>query len=488
MNIAILAAFVFAMVAPQNVVAKDKKVKYLGHTYKGGVGSNKIPNGNGVMNVGGLLIEGIFDSNSAVDAEVCKDKLQEGSQLAKFNGTITYDESENITLKAGGKMIIYYYPHKSGKISERKEITEILSEDRIVNSDNFEPSEMKIKYSIKPIDVSRVLNPPTKATGYYTLKLQEFGLYEKYNEYFPSGRTEEKYRKVNVMAFVDLSDKEKEAEMKIVNYKDEEGRIWNWERMPRIKWSVVYPDGSYFNFDGNKDQYAWRSWRICFPDGNTVECYPTSQDNSGCLALGNSFYLINHGLNDEEGFLKLKSSGKLFFTKRSPEFGVYSNYYDFESLSSQEGEKLIKEHVLPYLCSESADKTVSVKVMSGNHMSDRTLGVYRDGKYLSEVERKAKEQEEAEREYKKNYAQACKKYGKTYVDAAINGKVIVGMPEELFLRIYTNCKLQGQTAQGKLYYVYSLQQRSNSSKIWYAEVLSKKVLVTNGKVSKILNR
>ena len=64
----------------------------------------KLPNGNGVMNVGGVLIEGIFDSNSATEAEVCKVKFQEGTlQLAVFYGTITFDESENTTLKAGGK-------------------------------------------------------------------------------------------------------------------------------------------------------------------------------------------------------------------------------------------------------------------------------------------------------------------------------------------------------------------------------------------------
>lgn len=484
--VAILVVFVFAMVAPQNVVAKEKKIKYLGHTYKGSVDSKKAPYGNGVMNVEGLLIEGIFDSNSATDAEVCKVKFQEGTQLATFYGTITFDESENITLKAGGKMVTYYYPRDWGKISERKEMAEILSEDRIVNSDNFEPSEMKIKYSIKPIDISSVLNPPTEATGYYTLKLQEFGLEEKYNEYSPSGRTEEKYRTVKVMAFVDLPNKDKEAEMKIVNYKDGEGRIWNWERNPRIKWSVVYPDGSYYKYRGDKD--IKNNWKIFFPDGKTVEFNPTYQDQFGCLSLDNSFYLINHDLNDPKGFAKLKSLGSPCYSKSNPEFYVYSNYYDFETLSSQEGEKLIKEHVLPYLKSESPDKEICVKVVAGNNPTDTRLGKYENGKYLSEAERKAKEQEEAEKEFKKNYAQACKKYGKPYVDAAINGKVIVGMPEELFLRIYTNCKLHAQTAQGKLYYVYSLQQKSNSRKIWYAEVVSKKVLVYNGKVTKILNR
>lgn len=99
----------------------------------------------------------------------------------------------------------------------------------------------------------------------------------------------------------------------------------------------------------------------------------------------------------------------------------------------------------------------------------------------------SKKAAEEEKEYKKNYAQACKKFGKTYVDAAINGRVIVGMPEELFLRIYKNCELHAQTAQGKLYYVYSLKERSNSRSIVFAEALSKEVLVYNGKVAKIVN-
>lgn len=481
--IAFVAVFICTMLVPQTIVAKEKKVKYLGHTYKGSVDSNNTPNGNGVMNVGGVLIEGIFDSNSATEAEVCKVKYQEESQLAVFYGTITFDESENITLKAGGKMVTYYYPKTYCEISERKEMTEVLSEDRIVNSDNFEPNEIKISYTIKPTGIDRELNPPTEATGYYALKLQKFSL-KKSN-----------YEFSDFMAFVDLSDKEKETEMKIVNYKDGEGRIWNWENkmvksnsFPRLFWSVVYPDGSYFKFDSSKDQPAFfKSWKIRFSDGKTVEYKPTNQDQFGCLALGNSFFLINHGLNDAAGFMKLKSLDKLCFSKEYPEFGIYSNYYDFVSLSSQEGEKLIKEHVLPYLKSESAENTVYIKVKSGNNMGDGTLGIFKDGKYLSEAERKAKEKEADEKEFKRNYAQACKMYGKTYVDAALKGQVIVGMPEKLFLSIFTNCKLHAKTAEGKLYYVYSYATRTQGRKEWLAEVLSKEVIVYNGKVAKILN-
>ena len=321
-------------------------------------------------------------------------------------------------------------------------------------------------------------------------RMSEADIQEKYKDYTSYGKVEEKTRTVQSMAFVDLPKKDKEAAMKVVNFKDGEGRIWNLvpkvETYTRYTWSVVYPDGSYFKHDDNQKLDYQDSWKVVFPDGNSVEYKPSTGNRPGCLSLGNSFFLIERYLDRPEYFMKLKSSGKMIFSTYHSEFTVYSNYYDFETLSSEDGEKLLKENVLPHLKSDEPDNDITIKVMNGNK-GERTLGIYNNGKYLSEAERKAKESEAKENEFKKNYAQACKLYGKTYVDAALNGKVIVGMPEKLFLSIYTNCKLHTETAQGKLYYVYSYTTRSAGNKEWLAEVLSKEVLVKNGKVSHIVN-
>lgn len=441
--VAVLAVTIAIMAIPQNIEAKIKKVKYLGHKYEGAVDNNNIPAGNGVLNIGDkwswLSIEGNFDGQSVTEAEVRK-YAYNGERETSFVGTVTFDESENVTLKAGGSLSITYYDWR-----EKKHSKEVLEEDRVVDKRSFEPQSIKLPYFFKPRSLPSELNPPTEVTVYYTLT--------KENE-----------------KFMDISKSEKEKLEVLKGYKDNEGRIWDYQREGR-QFSVKYPDGSFFEYNSEGYQV---NFEIHYPDGKIIS------GDRGDLNLGNSFYIRN-GAKEASQFAKYKKMTSFLYPK-SPEW-VYSKYYDFDILSSTEGDKIIQENLLPLITNDEPIKFEIVK--SRDDMT--RLGDVENGKYISRKESDAAIIAKREKANEEKYAKLCKLYGKTYVDAALNGKVIIGMPEKLFLSVFSDCRLHAQTAEGKVYYIYSLTTKSRGNKEWFAEVLSKTVLVYNGKVAKIVN-
>ena len=157
---------------PENVLAKGKKVKYLGHNYEGMVDKSKVPSGEGAINVSGLIIEGIFNATTITDAEVHRTTYL-GPSTTTFKGTITFDESDKITLKAGGTISTkYHFRDDFNNISEStNEVTETLQEDKVVNSDNFEPRSIKIPHTITP-EIDNVLDPPSEFSTHYDIKLE----------------------------------------------------------------------------------------------------------------------------------------------------------------------------------------------------------------------------------------------------------------------------------------------------------------------------
>ena len=118
----LVVTLIMALGMNQSVMAKEKKVKYLGHNYRGEVNDQKVPAGKGVMNVHGLVIEGDFSDHSVSNAEVWRTTYL-GTSNTTFNGTITYDESENIVLKAGGVISTkYYYSDPNYYSGDRKSV------------------------------------------------------------------------------------------------------------------------------------------------------------------------------------------------------------------------------------------------------------------------------------------------------------------------------------------------------------------------------
>lgn len=105
---------------------------------------------------------------------------------------------------------------------------------------------------------------------------------------------------------------------------------------------------------------------------------------------------------------------------------------------------------------------------------------YESGKSAADI---AAEKAAKDAENEKYYQDLCKKYGKKYVDAALNADVIPGMPEELMLRIqwfrFEICYTSNQT---KVYRIRGIGMRGNTLT---DTVVKGYAWVTNGKVTQI---
>jgi len=103
----------------------------------------------------------------------------------------------------------------------------------------------------------------------------------------------------------------------------------------------------------------------------------------------------------------------------------------------------IPDNIEFYLyCYSDNDITKKVKVFSVKN------GVVLGRKETAAAEKKAQQAEAAKRQA--NYNALCKKYGKKYADAAWNGRIIIGMPEELLKKMYY-CVLRYQSGSSKKY-------------------------------------
>lgn len=385
-----LAIMMAAMVMPQGAVAKDKKVKYLGHYYQGAVDNNKVPAGNGSMIIHGLQIDGIFDGQTVTNASV-------GTKTTNFSGTVTYDESDNIVLKAGGTISTEYYLDER-KVEEGKPeyVKEILKEDRIVNLETFEPKELNIPYTFK-LDVPQSLAPPT-VTGYYAAPL------EKYSYKSGSG--------VSVTKTVFIYNKPKDKANEVKGYKDDQGRIWDYKEITLpgngftcATYTVKYPNGSFYSkrYEGNNFKYKYE---IHYPDGKVLKF-----NENDFYDLGNSFYVFRKG-DPSTSYRDFVSDLKKTTIKINASLYAYSDYYDFSSLTSQEGEKIIHEHLIPFL--ESPDQNLQILNSPRWSDGDAFVGNYSNGKYISKVERNKADEAEKAAEDKKYEAEKAKfksKYG-----------------------------------------------------------------------------
>ena len=81
------------------------------------------------------------------------------------------------------------------------------------------------------------------------------------------------------------------------------------------------------------------------------------------------------------------------------------------------------------------------------------------------------------------YKQLCNKYGKKYVDAALNKKPIVGMPEELLRKVF-NLKLVKENVSGKLYRITGFGWTNSGSTFTNSAILYS-VWVSNGRVTSV---
>ena len=104
----IITAIVLMMGLVQNTVAQNpvKKVKYLKHEYEGEV-NKKVPEGKGTMTFEGFKVQGVFQENEIHDATLAMDEYE-----LFYRGSISYDESQKVTLKPGGEILSFVYIKK----------------------------------------------------------------------------------------------------------------------------------------------------------------------------------------------------------------------------------------------------------------------------------------------------------------------------------------------------------------------------------------
>lgn len=335
----------------------------------------------------------MFNSNSVTDAVVYKSEYV-GRPNRKFIGLVSFDESNDVTLKSNGTIISVVYAEinkfdqinlsRNAEINKFEEIKETIESDCIVNYDNFERKGVKIKNKYNPFKgIHRIdeFNPPKDIPFEYTIILEPYTI--SVEKPMSGGMTYKE--KVSTKAYVYPEKPEKYAPT-LRNYKDDQGRIWN--KIPDNYWSVEYPDGSYCKYLPNESGF-----KICYPDGKVIIC------NGSDLSLGNGIHL-SAGIYNFPQFKK--SSGIPIPSNREMKILPSSEKYDYKSLSDNEVEKIIKEEVLPYL----VDKT------GGNlkiYVED--IGFYQNGKYTSWANKKAAEAKAKDAEKKKQIAYWTKKFG-----------------------------------------------------------------------------
>lgn len=117
---------------------------------------------------------------------------------------------------------------------------------------------------------------------------------------------------------------------------------------------------------------------------------------------------------------------------------------------------------------------------------DGRIVEYSHGQTEEEIKREAeKKRKQEEAEEKAAYNQLCTKFGKKYVDAALAGKPIVGMPEQLFVAFFKP-ELSQEYANSRCYHVRGWSLRNGSSSMTLTnKALKYSVWVTNGKISSI---
>lgn len=230
---AIVAMFLL-MGVNSNVIAQNpvKKVKYLKHVFEGEV-NKKVPEGKGTMFFDGFTVQGDFQGNEVTNATLSIDNSD-----ITYNGSLSFDESQNVTLKHGGEIKTFLYTRTNHNWSGETTfseytpyVIETISTDKNVSINFFNKSELDFQYTVS-VDwkdkIKEFFNPPVitqtfhkKATKTQVLvrydgnEIEEFKG-EPYNPLVCKLKT--------VFILEDIPEK---YLTKVNEYKDEKGRSWN---------------------------------------------------------------------------------------------------------------------------------------------------------------------------------------------------------------------------------------------------------------------
>lgn len=218
---------------------------------------------------------------------------------------------------------------------------------------------------------------------------------------------------------------------------------------------------SVTNYEYDRDQ---KIFKINYANGDEV-------------IIDDSYHAIKNGthIHRNNGVLEYKNDQVYLSLKDGRKFRAYNNYYHaFKEVDNNIfGKEILANNTLtPW------NGLMINKDNTGKEISEGLTQEERD------AERKKAEAEKA-KEDRENYNYLCKRFGKTYVDKALKGQVVIGMPELLFVATFKPT-LKQQSGNRKLYYVYGWGTYDSSSKMTITNnQLKKKVWITNGKVSSI---
>ncbi len=481
------AMFVAVMALPQE--ASAKKIEYLGHAYNGKVNKQNIPEGYGCLRIFDVQIIGTFADRTVTDAFVRIDPNTENSHDCVFEGIVTYDESNNITLKAGGELRIKCADREIPAEKEYVDYTSYFETIKIKLPQDFLASPeffMLPSYKEPILNVSEeivnkmntfkydssIFNVPSGmwACNTYDFRLEKYDIWKK-----------SKQRAERTEWYLIRKNKEEEKKEKRTSvFHDNIGRTWECSFFSKEEYNTKKMIYSFNNFtlhypNGNKfsmNSVGSVKWTKKLSNGKDVivsmdcyNCYQTERDCNPPMATLSDFSIP---LSKKNLFDLWKRDNFVLSNSDLKAIDIDGVYHETPSKTV---EKKIKDELYPYLANNGAEIEFEVFASGNNY------GVFKNGRIVSNVYEKEKKQ--AEDNMKKIQAElneGYRKYGKANYDAYLKDQVIVGMPEELILRY--NPELKEETRYYKIYYLYggNMWQPKHIYTVW----------VSNGKVTNVI--
>lgn len=242
----------------------------------------------------------------------------------------------------------------------------------------------------------------------------------------------------------------------------------------------------YGNFSGSKEEMASLLLKSLCKEGDSI--------------------ILSEDWRRFKAGTKLKKKNGVLTTCVVDNYGNVGRYFTMNDGSVFRGELFgTTEEWVPKLLRENSDyyewgryliydelKPVRGDIKYANGTEDVIIGgiSYKEReKARQEAEQKyeqarEKERKKAEQENKKAYAALCKQYGKKYVDAAIQQKPIVGMPEKL-LKSAFKLELVEQSTYSKRYHIMGWGWK-NFGQTFSNNVHKSSVWVSNGRVTRVI--
>ena len=239
--------------------------------------------------------------------------------------------------------------------------------------------------------------------------------------------------------------------------------------------SVMAKEISYLGYQYNDPDGSILKKELNF-ETVSAQYVPKLRNDDGCIGLEEHIRIHNSTIflrgfdsyvcenwdeyfEGKDSLLILKYKKEYEFDLKSGNILTLSDVDEIENL-----DKVIKEYLLPNI---SIPNDCELSICCFRDLGGRRVKVFsvKNGVVLGKAAIEKKEQQAKQAAYN----QLCKKYGKKYADAAWNGRIIIGMPEELMKKLYY-CVLRYQSASRKKY-----DSADARAIIW----------VTNGRVSSI---